>query len=318
MPSQIVILDGYLVNPGDLSWSPISDLGQLIIYDHTPEDLVVTRSLNADVLLVNKVKLASQHFKQLPRLKLICLLATGYDNVDVEAARQFGVTVCNATDYSTDSVAQHVFAMILTCTNKVQLHNHSVKSGDWSRNSWSYSIGSIRGLKGKVMGVYGGGKIGMRVAALASAFGMKILVYKRTMPKAGIHPYHFVQPSQLFEESDILTFHVPLTGETLGIINQQTLSMMKPDALLVNTSRGGLVNEKDLSMHLLKHPEFTAALDVLSVEPPPASHPLIDQENCIITPHNAWSNIDARTKLIRICAENIRLYCSGDPQNVIA
>ena len=318
MHPKIVILDGHLANPGDLTWDPISALGQLTIYDQTSNEQIVKRSREADVLLVNKVKLKKEHFEHLPNLKLICLLATGYDNVDTSAARQFEITVCNAIDYGSDSVAQHVFALILACTNKVYDHNASVKNGDWSRNSWSYTLGSIRGLKGLTMGVFGAGKIGMRVASLARAFGMNVLIHARNRPDVESKEYTFVDSDQLLSQGDIISYHIPLNKETEGIINSKTLSTMKPDAILVNTARGGLVCEDDLRAHLLGNPQFYAALDVLSDEPPPIDHPLIELNNCILTPHNAWSNIDARRRLIEICAENIRSYFSGQPQNVVS
>ena len=317
MSCSMVILDGKLANPGDLSWSSLERYGELKVYDYTPDDQIIARSSDAEVILLNKVKLNKYHLSQLPRLKLVSLLATGYDNVDIVAAREKGIAVCNAVGYGSDSVAQHVFALILRCTNMIEAHNQSVHEGLWFRESWSYTLSPIKGLRGKTLGIIGLGDIGTRVADLASSFGMKVKAFTRSPSKYDIGDIQFVSLNELLTLSDIISLHLPLNHESELMINQASLSLMKKDAIIVNTSRGGLVDEFALREHLLANPGFTAALDVLSKEPPDVDHPLIGLTNCILTPHSAWSNADARSRLIEISENNIRAYLEGNPINVV-
>lgn len=316
MSLNIVILDGQLANPGDVSWSSIEALGQLTNYPSTTPDQVIERSIDADVLILNKIRLNKDQFEQLPKLKLVCLLATGYDNVNIKDAKANGVTVCNAVAYGVDSVAQHVFGLILAATNHIAEHNASIQNGDWHKEQWSYTLSPLRGLAGKTLGIYGYGKIGKRVSQLGRAFDMNILVHTRSA-KTFSGEKKQVSIEDLFAKSDIISLHAPLSNQNEGIIDKKLLGQMKDDAILVNTARGGLINEQDLRDHLLSHPDFVAALDVLSVEPPNINHPLLGLKNCILTPHNAWANIDARKRLIEIVADNIRKYASGSPINVV-
>jgi len=317
MRPKIVILDGELAHGGDLSWKRFEEIGDLEIYNQTSPEQFLDRVKEAKVIVTNKFKLNAEHFAACPDLKLVCLLATGYDNVDVVAAKQAGVTVCNAQAYSTDSVAQHVFALLLAGANQVSEHNISVQDGHWYTEQWSYTLTPLKALKGLTMGICGLGKIGKKVAEVAQAFGMKVIAHTRT-PDHSLDDITFVNINQLCQQSDVISVHLPHSESTHQIFDKEKFSVMKDDAIFINTGRGGLVKEEDLAAHLSSHPNFTAALDVLSAEPPQEGHPLIGLENCIITPHHAWANPEARTNLLRIVAENITTYLDGSPQNVVS
>jgi len=314
---RIFIPEGSTTNHGDLSWSSIESYGQLTIFEETPQEELASRCRNAQILITNKLKVGSHEIDQIPTLELICQLATGYDNIDLVAAKKKRIIVCNAVGYGTDAVAQHVFAMLLYITNHVAIHNQSVQSGHWTNESWSYTLKPLSALSGKTMGVYGYGKIGQATARIAQAFGMKIIVHTRT-PDLEKHPdVQYVQLENLCVNSDVITLHAPLSKDNSRIINSNLLELMKENAILINTGRGGLIQEEDLRNHLLQHPKFTAALDVLSQEPPPHDHPLIGLPNCIITPHNAWVAREARQRLVEIVASNIEAYLKGNPQNTV-
>lgn len=315
---KIVILDGYTTNPGDLSWEPIAQLGDLRVHDRTPDNLIYKRAQNADIVIVNKTELDMYYIGSLRKLKLICTLATGYNNIDLYGANNFGVTVCNAVGYSTPSVAQHAFSLLLKMTNQVTLHNQSVQSGGWSNApDWCYWKQPLVELAGKTMGIYGFGKIGQQVAQIALAFGMKVIAHRKNIHQTPPPMVEYVSLENLFSESDVLTLHAPLSAENEGIVNAQNLSLMKPSAYLINTGRGGLVNELDLKNALLDGKIAGAGLDVLSTEPPPKDHPLIGIQNCILTPHQAWATKESRQRLIQIVADNIKAFLSGKPQNVV-
>lgn len=314
---NIVILDAGRTNPGDLSWKEIERLGELTIYDRTLDDEVIQRSKPADVIVTNKVKFTRERLSQLPQLKLICQLATGYDNIDTKSAKEAEILVCNAVGYSTDSVAQQVMALALNSANLVARHNAWVQGGYWATAEWSHTLSTIHELKGKVLGIYGFGKIGQRVAILAQAFGMSVIAHHKHPKRDARDGVDFVSLDELFAKSDIITLHAPLSSANSGVINKPILAKMKPTALLINTGRGGLINDSDLRDHLMYNPSNIAALDVLSQEPPPIDHPLIGLHNCIITPHNAWASYEARQRLIKIVAENISSYINGKPQNVV-
>ena len=317
MPN-IVILDGFTTNPGDLSWNPINQLGELQVFDRTPENEVYSRAQHAEVVIANKSNLDGGTIKRLSKTKLICTLATGYNNIDVEAANQAGITICNAVGYSTPSVAQHVFSLLLEMTNHVSLHNADVQAGGWANSpDWSYWKRPMMELSGKTMGIYGFGKIGQQVALVALALGMKVIANRRNMDQHPPPGVSYVPLDRLFAESDVLSLHAPLTAENEGIIHAQNLSLMKPTAYLINTGRGGLVNEMDLKIALTENKIAGAALDVLSQEPPPNDHPLIGLQNCIITPHHAWATKESRSRLIQIVADNIKAFFDGKPQNVV-
>ncbi len=307
-------MDGYTVNPGDLSWQPLEDLGELTVYERTEAGNIVTRSQQCEVVVVNKIAIGPAEMEQLPDLKLICLLATGFDNVNVAAAKELGIAVCNAVGYGIESVAQHTLALILALTNRVELHHQSVQSGDWSRQpDFSYTLLTVHELAGKVLGLIGVGQIGSRVAELAQAFGMRVIAPQRqSLTDPTIDG---VALDELFRASDIISLHVPLNQETKHIINARSLDLMKDTALLVNTGRGALVDEKSLAWALLNNKIAGAALDVLSLEPPTDKNPLIHQKNTLITPHMAWCSKQARQALISIVASNIRSYSEGSAEN---
>ncbi len=314
---KIVVLDAFRVNPGDLSWKRFEKLGDITVYDKTEPQDIINRCDNAEIVLNNKVKLTESHFKQLPSLNLICQLATGYDNVNVVAARTSGVSVCNAVGYSTHSVAQHVLALVLNKMNNVSAHNGWVQDQNWSKAEWSHTLSTLHEVNGQTLGIYGFGKIGQRVAELGMAFGMKILAHHKHPIRDAREGVTFVSLEELFKQSDIVTLHAPLSASNNKIINQDLLSKMSSDAMLINTGRGGLIHELDLRNHLLQNLDFHAALDVLNAEPPQENHPLIGLPNCVITPHNAWSTLEARKKMLDIVADNVTAFVEGRPQNIV-
>lgn len=316
---KIVILDGYVCNPGDLSWDAFKELGNLKVYDRTNKNDRLGRAKEADILIVNKCQLDRELIEQLPQLKLICTLATGYNNVDVEAATKQDIVVCNAVGYSSPSVAQHVFALLLRLLNQVERHNQSVQNNEWAKSiDWSYWKSPIMELAGKKMGIFGYGKIGQAVGKIATAFGIEILVPSRGASK-DIHPHvTYVSLDDFFEESDVISLHAPLNEKTKHIINAQHLQQMKPTAYLINTGRGDLVNEKALKTALKKGQIAGAGLDVLSQEPPPENHILLDLPNCVITPHQAWASRECRGRLIDIVAGNVAAFLEGAPRNVVS
>lgn len=315
---KIVLLDGYTSNPGDLSWAPISRLGDFSIYKRTKDEEVIVRAKEANILIVNKKTITAAHLEQLPQLACICVIATGYNNVDVEAAKKKGIPVCNAVGYGSTAVAQHVFALLLALTNRVETHNKSVEAGEWSNNiDWSYWKSPMVELAGKTMGIYGLGKIGQKVADIALAFDMRVISTHKHPIRDQREGVAFVDLETLFSESDVLSLHAPLTAENAGLVNQSRLNLMKSTAFLINTGRGGLIHEMDLRSSLLSNQIAGAGLDVLSSEPPPTDHPLIGIPNCVITPHHAWAARESRERLIRIVGENIEAFLGGEPQNVV-
>ena len=314
----IVALDGHTLNPGDLSWEGLETLGSFSVYPRSTAPEIIQRASEADILLVNKVVLNREMLLQLPRLKCICVTATGFNNIDLETATSRGVVVCNATGYGAPSVAQHVFALLLECTNQVARHHQSVLAGIWSgQPDFSHAVAPLTELRGKTMGILGFGRIGREVAGIALAFGMEVLVtHRRILPDApaGIA---FTDLPALFARSDIVSLHTPLTPDTRGIVNRTLLDAMKESAILLNTSRGELIVEEDLFTALEKGKPCMAALDVLAVEPPPPQHPLFSLPNCIITPHIAWATREARNRLLEITCTNVRAFMDGIPQNQV-
>lgn len=316
---SIVILDGHTLNPGDLSWEKIKQLGRTIIYPRTSREEVMSRVKDAEIIVVNKVKLDAEVLENAPLCQCICVTATGYNNIDIEKAKQKGIVVLNASNYGTGSVAQHVFALLLDITNRVNTQNTSVKKGDWGNQpDFCYGHESLERLEGKTIGIIGFGAIGQAVAKIADAFGMKVKVVTRTAEKA-IHLGYEVQTlEQVISNSDIINLHIPLTNDTKNIMNKTIFQKMKDNTILINTSRGDLINEEDLYEGLkVKKPAF-AALDVLKTEPPAAGNPLFELENCIITPHVAWASKQAREKLMDMTVENILCFLEGRPFNNLA
>lgn len=311
---KIVILDGYTVNPGDLSWGPIQALGDVKIYDRSTPLQIVERCTGAEVIIVNKFRISGADMDAVPSLKAICLLATGYDNVDVTAAEQRSIAVFNAVGYGSESVAQHTLSLMLAMTNRVESHHQSVVNGDWSgQPDFSYSLVTVRELKGQTLGIIGLGKIGMRVAELALAFGMNVIAPDRPSLEDG--QIEGVPLNILFQRSDFISLHAPLDSATAKIINAKTIAIMKPNAVIVNTGRGGLIDEVDLRSAIESKRIGGAALDVLTLEPPNAENPLVLLDSVLITPHMAWRSKEARKSLIKIVAQNIRNYTVGKRAN---
>ena len=315
---KIVILDGYATNPGDLSWDEVKVLGECTIYDRTLPDEVVPRAADAEIVLTNKTHLEAQHIAALPQLKYIGVLATGYNIVDIEAARQHGVLVTNIPAYSTHSVAQLVFAHLLNIAQQVQHHSEAVHSGRWSNCSdfcfWDMPLLELHGLK---MGIVGLGHTGMATARIALGFGMEVYAYTSKSPLQLQSEIHKIELDQLFRKCDVVSLHCPLTPDTKGLVNAERLQLMKPTAILINTARGPLVDEAALA-HALNQGKLAAAgLDVLSQEPPKADNPLLTARNCYLTPHIAWGSTAARQRLMQTLVENIKSYLDGRPVNVV-
>jgi len=315
---NIVCLDGYTLNPGDLSWDELQSLGPCTIYDRTPTAEVVRRAAEADILLTNKTELTGGHLQNLSRLKYIGVLATGTNVVDLAAARARGISVTNVPAYGTKSVAQTTFALLLELAHHTGDHARTVREGRWSHSTdWCYWDFPLIELDGLTLGIVGCGRIGRIVAELGAAFGMKVLAYNHTAKTAPTF-VRFVELEALFRESDILSLHCPLTPQTAELVNAQRLALMKPTAFLLNTSRGPLVNERALADALNSGRIAGAAMDVLSKEPPPSDNPLLTAKNCLITPHLAWATRAARSRLMKIAVENVRAFLQGRPQNLVA
>jgi len=323
---EIVVLDGYTTNPGDQSWKPVRRLGELTVYDRTPESEIRPRAEGAEVLLTNKTPLRGDLLSDLEDLQLISVLATGYDNVDIRAARELGVPVANIPEYATDSVVEHTFALILELFHAVGMHGRDVRRGEWSKSpDFSFWNTQLRELSGKTIGIVGFGRIGRRVGRVASAFGMRVLGSTRNSePSPDFGSFEHVETDEIFERADVVSLHCPLTDETEGLVGREALEAMKCDAVLVNTSRGEVVDEEALvealeSSATVGEPDVIAgaALDVVSEEPIPAGHPLLEAPNCLMTPHNAWASVEARERLIETTAENIEAFASGAPVNVV-
>ena len=311
---KIVVLDGYTNNPGDISWAPIEAVGSLTVHDRSAPDEIVPRVAGADVVLTNKAVVGREVIEALPDLKYIGVLATGYNCVDTAAARARGIPVCNVPEYSTPNVVQATFALLLELTNHVGHHAATVRAGRWSAcPDFCYWDGDLVELAGLTLGIVGYGRIGQGVAAVGRAFGMKILAHRRS---PGGDP-ECVDLETVLRESDVVSLHCPLTPDTKELIDARRIALMKPSAFLLNTARGALVNEADLAAALNAGRLAGAGLDVLTVEPPPASNPLLTARNCIITPHVAWATRNARRRLIEITAGNLRAFAAGTPRNVV-
>jgi glycerate dehydrogenase len=315
---KLVVLDGFTLNPGDLSWDGLKGICEVTVYDRTPANLVIERCANADFIFTNKVVIDAAIIEQQLNLKYIGVLATGYNVVDIEAAKLRGIVVTNIPAYSTHSVAQLVFAHIFAHYNRVELHNNDVKQGGWtSCVDFSYFLTPQTELAGKTMGIVGYGQIGSTIARIALAFGMKVLIANRSVKKDLPNGIQQVAMEQLFGESDIVSINCPLTDENKGFVNKQLIELMKPTALLVNTGRGPLVNETDLANALNKCTIAGASLDVLSTEPPLNENPLLTAKNCIVTPHIAWASTEARQRLMNIAHDNLKAFMAGNPVNIV-
>lgn len=315
---NIVILDGFCLNPGDLKWDGLARLGELTVHDRTPPDEVLARSMEADLLLTNKTPVVREVIESVPRLKYIGVLATGYNIVDVEAARERGIPVTNVPTYGTDSVAQTVFAHLLNLTHRVEHHGLTVREGRWSRcEDWCFWDHPLVELAGLTMGIVGFGRIGRAVSRIALAMGMKVLAYDVVEFGDAPEGVNMIDLDRLFQESDVVSLHCPLTPETEGIVNRDRLALMKATAYLINSSRGPLVDEEALAEALNGNRIAGAGLDVLSREPPPEEHPLFRAKNCFITPHMAWATRAARARLMDRVRENCEAFLGGSPVNVV-
>ncbi len=317
---KTVILDSYTVNHSDISWDDWASLGQFEVYDRTPDELIVPRMKDTEAVLTNKVIIDEGIMAQLPRLKYIGVLATGYNVVDLKAASERGIVVTNIPAYSTMSVAQMVFAHLLNITNQVALHAQSVRNGEWeTADDFSYSLTSLQELEGKTFAIVGLGNTGTATARIAQALGMHVLAMtsktQEQLSPLGIRKAE--NYGQLFREADVLSLHCPLTDSTRHLVNRERLALMKPTAILINTGRGPLVDEQALADALNEGRIQAAGLDVLEQEPPVDGSPLIHASNCHITPHIAWATFAARKRLLAIALENVRAFMRGTPQNQV-
>lgn len=310
---KIVVLDGYAANPGDISWEQIAALGELEVHDYTAPQDTLSRIGDAEIVLTNKVLITREIIENAPNLKYIGVLATGFNIIDLQAAREMGIPVCNVPTYATEAVAQFVFALLLELCHHVGHHNAQVQKMRWTNNRdfcfWDYPLME---LQGKTMGLVGLGRIGQATKKLAEAFGMKVLCCRSTPDAPGCVPLE-----TLLRESDIVSLHCPLTEKTRHIINAETIGMMKDGVIIINTGRGPLIDDAALRDALVSGKVYGAAVDVATVEPIPADNPLLGLDNCIITPHIAWATDGARQRLMDTVAENIRAFLAGTPVNVV-
>ena len=313
---KITVLDGFAENPGDLSWDWLSEYGEYTIYDRTPAELIAERVEGCDIIITNKTPLRRDLLGTLTNLKYVGLLSTGYNIVDWDYCKEVGIPVCNIPSYSTAAVAQLTFALILEHTNAVAIHSQSVHGGEWAAcKDFCYQKTPLTELLGKTIGIIGFGSIGKAVTKIALAFGMKVIA--STNHPAPFEGVEFTDKDTLLANADFVSLHCPLTEKTEGMVNADFLAKMKPSAMLINTSRGQVVNENDLAEALKNGIIAAAGLDVLSQEPPKADNPLFGLKNCHITPHIAWAGYETRVRLMEICKENLRAFSLGKPINVV-
>lgn len=316
---KIVILDARALNPGDLSYDCIRQFGEVTLYQRTDSEAeTIARIGDSEIVLVNKVPITEAVLNACPNIQLICVQATGYNIVDVDACSKRGIPVTNVPSYGTAAVAQFTMALILEMCHRIGLHNHSVHQGDWAKaETFCYWLTPQMELAGKTLGIIGFGRIGQAVGKLAKAFGMKVIAYNRSQCEEGRQIAEYVDLDTIFTQSDIITLHCPQTIETHNLINADTIAKMKDGAMLVNTARGGLVDEEALVASLESGKLRYAAVDVVSKEPMPLDNPLLKTRKCIITPHIAWAPVESRQRLLDTVVENIRCYLDGKPQNVV-
>ena len=317
---KLIVLDGYCLNPGDLSWDALRSLTELEVYDRTPAAAVVDRVGGAELVMTNKTPLDAATQAALPNLKYVGVLATGYNIVDVAAAKQRGIVVSNIPTYGTASVAQHAFALLLELCHNAGLHANAVRDGEWTKNpDWCFWKTPLMELSGKTMGVVGFGRIGRQTAKIADAMGMRVLAndtYQGETP--GYDGFRWVSIDELLAESDVVSLHCPLTADNKGLINSERLRRMKATAFLLNTSRGPLMVDQELADALNAGVIAGAGLDVLSLEPPVNGNPLFSAKNCIVTPHIAWATKEARARLMDVAVNNVQAFLAGNPQNVVS
>ena len=316
---KIVVLDGYTLNPGDLSWQPLQQLGETIVYDRSAKDEIADRITDADIVLTNKAILTGDIIDKASNLKYIGVTATGYNIVDMVAAARHNIIVTNVPAYGSASVAQLTFAIILELVTHVSDYAQSVADGDWVRNKdFSYQRKTMMELQNKTLGIIGLGKIGQAVASIALAFNIQVIAFHRHPERDHVNRVHFVDEETCFREADIVSLHCPLNDQNKYFVNQHLLAMMKPSSFLINTSRGGLINEGDLAKALNNNQIAGAGLDVLSTEPPAADNPLLHAKNCFITPHIAWATYESRSRLMHEVVKNVWAFLAGVPVNVVS
>lgn len=315
---KIVILDGYTESPGDLSWEGFEELGELTVYDRTPKEKVIERIGDADAVIVNKTPLDRGVFEACPQIKYVGVLATGYNVIDIKAARERGIPVCNIPTYGTTAVAQMTFALLLEICHHIAEHSDAVKKGEWSNNpDWCFWKYPLIELADKKMGIIGFGRIGQAVGKLAKAFGMQILAYDANQNESGKEIGEYVALDELLAQSDVISLHCPLFPETEGIINKKNISKMKDGVIIINTSRGPLIKEEDLADALRKKKVYAAACDVVSTEPILPDNPLLGCYNSIITPHIAWAPKESRQRLMDVAVSNLKAFADGKWTNVV-
>ncbi len=315
---KIVILDGYTENPGDLSWEGFQNLGELKVYDRTSANDIVVRIADSDAVIVNKTPITKETIAACPNLKYIGVLATGYNVVDVRAAKERGIPVCNIPTYGTTAVSQYVFALLLEICHHVWVHSESVKAGKWAGSEdWCYWCYPLIELAGKTIGIIGFGRIGQSTGRIAKAFGMKVLAYDEYQNNTGRQIADYVSLDKLLRESDVISLHCPLLPSTKGIINKDSIQKMKDGVIFINTSRGPLVVEQDLTDALNSGKIYGAAVDVVSTEPILVDNPLLKAKNVIITPHIAWAPKESRERLMKIAVQNLEAFLSGKPINIV-
>ena len=316
---KIVVLDAYTGNPGDLSWQPMRELGELILYDRTPPELIIERGMEADAILINKIVITRQMMEQWPRLRYIGVIATGFNIVDIEAARDHGIVVTNVPSYSTPSVAQLTMAHLLNICCQVQHYTDEVREGMWSRcPDFSFTDTRLMEIADKRMGIVGFGQIGQAVAKIALSFGMKVTAF--TSKEASALPPGIDKAESLdalMTDCDVVSLHCPLNDETRGMIDRRRIALMKPTAILLNTSRGPLIDEPALVEALTEGRIMAAGLDVMAVEPPRDDNPLLTAPNCYFTPHIAWASAEARARLMVIITRNLKTFMEGHPENKV-
>ncbi|HEY2104274.1 MAG TPA: D-2-hydroxyacid dehydrogenase [Candidatus Binataceae bacterium] len=316
---KIVVLDGYTLNPGDLSWEGLRAIGEVEVFDRTAEDRILARAGEAEIVFTNKTPLSAKSLKRLKQLRYIGVLATGYDVVDIRTARELNIPVTNIPIYGTASVAQFTFALILELCHPPAIHSAATRAGEWSRcPDFSFWKTPLVELAGKTMGIIGLGRIGRRVGEIAAAIGLRVIAADEVKGAVPDWPgFRWCEVDELLAQADIVSLHCPLLPQTRGIINAASLARMKPSAILINTSRGPLVIDQDLADALNREGLAGAAVDVLSVEPPAADNPLLRARNCIVTPHIAWATKEARTRLLDTAVANLRAFLEGHPVNVV-
>lgn len=315
---KIVVLDGYTLNPGDLSWDGLKKFGDLTVYERTPKENVLERVIDAHVIFTNKTPVTKETIMQCKNLVYIGVLATGYNIVDIEAARGRNIPVSNIPVYGTAAVAQMAFALLLEICHHAGAHSQAVQNGDWASNEdWCFWNYPLIELKDKTMGIIGFGRIGQSVGKIANAFGMNVLAYNRSPKEDGQEIGKYVSLDELLEKSDVISLHCPLFPSTEGMINKTTISKMKNGVIILNNSRGQLIVEQDLADALNSGKVYAAGLDVVSSEPIKNDNPLLKAKNCIITPHISWAPIESRIRLMKVAVENMESFINGKPINII-